>query len=158
MATYGDLQDRVQSELKRPDLSSEVRLAIKSAIQHYESERFYFSEGRAARNTEANKEYYPLPTDFQKADMITFVRSDNDRIPLQERQWSFIEEIQGNASTVLGEPDLYAQYASELRIYPVPDDEYRLEIAYVKNQTELSATADSNPWTNDAEELIRLHA
>lgn len=154
--TYGDLQDRIQSELQRQDLSAEVRLAIQSAITFYEPERFYFSEARSTRNTEADKQYYPLPSDFQKADWITVLDASSSRHSMVEKQWASIEEFQ--TGSVKGLPAYFAQYANELRLYPIPDASYRLEIAYVKNQGDLSATSDYNAWTNDAEELIRMHA
>ena len=45
MSTFGIMIDRIEDEILRTDINSNVQSAIKSAIQHYESHRFWFTEG-----------------------------------------------------------------------------------------------------------------
>ncbi len=156
MSTYGDMRERIEDELGRPDLSANIRSAIKSAIVHYESERFYFNQARAARDTETGVKYYGMPSDFQIAHHIT-ITVDDTRYALIPRQFNQLEEMDVR-DEYTSRPQYWAVYARQLRLYPVPDDEYRLEFAYTKNFTELDEDSDSNAWTSDAEELIRARA
>lgn len=156
MSTYGVMIDRIGDELDRPDLSAQIKLAVQTAIDHYESERFYFSERRATLDTSAGASYYSVPTDFQKIDVLTMIENGR-RTKLLPVPFEWIENTDSNVSAV-GHPSYFAIYNEQLRLYPVPDDAYRMELAYVCNLGELSATADTNAWMTDAEEVIRMHA
>lgn len=156
MSDYGTMQTRIQTELNRSDLSSEIRDAIKTSINHHESERFYFMEARSTLDTVTDQEYYALPTNFQEPDILSCT-FNGYKYKLRPQTFNVIEEKQANTSWT-GEPKEYCIYSSQLRLYPVPDDAYRLELGYVKKLSDLSATGDTNAWMVDAEELIRTRA
>lgn len=157
MSTFGELRSRIEDELQRPDLSDPIGLAIKDAVKYYESERFYFNEGRKTADTIAGQEYYGLPGDFQEIDTVNFFPSSTIKYDLQPRTWEELERINTNTQ-VTGRPYFYALYAGQLRLYPIPNDTYRLEIGGVFKFDELSATSDTNPFLSDAESLIKYRA
>ena len=57
-----------------------------------------------------------------------------------------------------GIPVEYAIYNQQFRLYPVPDGEYTLELAYQKKLAALSNDTDTNAWMTDGEVLIRQRA
>lgn len=156
MSNFGTMRSRITSELNRPDLSTQAASSIKTAISHYESERFYFSEGRAYMVTVDGQEYYPLPDDFQKADAMTYLYGTN-RYTIEEKPWVWIEWQRVNTN-YKSSPDYFSIYAEQLRFYPVPDDAYTVYFGYQKRLSDLSASADTNSWMTDGEEMIRMHA
>lgn len=157
MSTYADMQSRIADELVRPDLSAQIRLAIKSSIAFYESERFYFNEGRATINTRTGQEYYGLPSNFQKADALSVEISTNRWEPVELRAWAWMEN-QSRYTNYNGTPEYYAIFAGQLRLLPIPDDTYRIELGYAKSLPALVNDDDTNAWCDDGEEIIRLHA
>ena len=55
----------------------------------------------------------------------------------------------------------FAIQDQQLRLWPIPDDSYRLTMAYLRDLTEISASATAgatNAWMTDGEELIRMRA
>lgn len=162
MSTILTMVTRIQDELQRPDLTSQCVLAIKSSVEFYETERFYFSESRTTRDTVASQEYYGLPNDFQEPDRITFFPTSTTKYDLIHTTWAELESWHINTNYT-GYPTHFAIYAQQLRLYPVPNGTYRLEFGYGKSLSELTATSSvsggsSNAWTTDAEQLIRLHS
>ncbi len=157
MSTYGVMQTRIADEIKRTDLTSQIQLAILSAINFYKTDRFWWNECRADASTVASQEYYGLPADFLALDFIGVTVSSRyyQLVPKSAHE---IDEINWGAGTYTGYPAYFALYENNLRLYPIPNDVYTLRIAYLKQLTALSAAGDSNEWTVTAEELIRLHA
>lgn len=157
MSTYGAMQDRIADELVRPDLSDQIRLSIKTAIAFYESKRFYFNEGRATLMTEAQREYYGLPLNFQKAEALSIERTSGHWNPLTLRTWAWVEEqprYNGNYNC----PTDYAVFAGQLRLFRIPDAAYRIQLGYAKSLPDVESASDTNAWFIDGEEIVRLHA
>ena len=157
MSTYGTMQDRIADELNRTDLTSQIQNAIQSSINFYRTRRFRFNEARAVRNTAANDEYVGLPTNFLELDTLG-VTVNSRYYQLLRKTHDYLDEINWGAGTWTGFPTLYALYEENLRLYPIPDDTYELKLTYMKDLDDLSATADTNAWMTNGEELIRTHA
>jgi hypothetical protein len=172
MATYGDMANRIADELGgRTELlspssglsQSPIQLAILDAISNYEDERFYFNEYRttSAFSTVAGQEFY---TSSDWADIATIQHIDKlsvlisgNRFFMEPRTEQYLEDISMNASW-RGQPVDYSYYNSRLRFYPIPDAAYPVNVLGTKKFTALSATGDTNVWTTEAEQLIRLTA
>lgn len=162
MATYLDMQTRIADELDRSDLTAQIRKAILSAVAHYERKKFYFSETSFTFATVAGQEYYGT------ADAAAIATSPSLEIlngtfnglrrELTKRPFEYIDEISTIASTSRSQPFDWAYRAQQIRLYPIPDAAYTLTAFNIPRLTALSADADTNAWTNDAEELIRTHA
>lgn len=160
-ANYGDMQARIDSELRRTDLVSGgyAANAIKDAIKVYERERWYFNEATtsASLTTSAGLATYSLPADFMKIDSLKVTingwKCDADPMPYLEMD----ARDSGNSATQ-GPPKWWAVYADLLRLYPVPDGTYVQTLSYQKRLTTLSASTDTNAWVDDLEALIRQKA
>lgn len=154
--TFQEEIDRITDELQRSDLSSQVALAIKDAIRHFETEKFWFNEKMVTTDTTDGVEYYGLPNDYLDIDTITLTHNDYT-YPLTPRSFRWIESVQSN-DNYKGRPTDYCIYGEQIRLYPIPDGTYRLEMAMTYKLPELSATSDTNAWLDDGERLIRYYA
>lgn len=162
MATYLTMQTRIADELDRADLTSQIKLAILSAVLFYERKRFYFSETSFTFSTVAGQEYYTTSDNAAIATAVNIERLVGTyaglRVPLTKRSFDYLNEISIVPTTSRARPMDWAYRAEQIRLYPVPDAVYTITAYDIPRLTALSADSDSNAWTTDAEELIRLHA
>lgn len=168
MTTFGTLEDRIASEVRAistaaaSDIQTQIRAAILSAIKHHERERFYFNEARVTLTTSSSAEYYTsaelaMLSTTPQIDSIRCLISNGD-YRLVRRDLSWFEDIAQQHGTV-GDPTDWTYYGQQLRLYPAGGSTARnLEILYVSRFATLSATADTNGWLTDAEEMIRARA
>ena len=164
MGTYQALQDRIADELgQRTDLSSQIQLAIQTAIAKFERKQFYFNQLRTPNvfNTVAGQEFYTSSDNanigtMAKLNKVTVLVNGN-RYTLNPRTADYLEDISVNPA-VTSYPFDYAYYAENLRLYPIPSGAYPITLMGTQRLTALSAGTDSNAWTTDAEALIRCEA
>ena len=156
MSTYGTMQTRIADELARSDLTSQIKLAIQSAIAHYSGKRFWFNEAQATASTSDGTEYYAVPNDFQSIDSLR-ITVNGTTYTLESQPWVWMDEAQSN-SAYKGQPIYYAIYAQQFRLYPIPDAVYTLKLSYQKALGSLSADGDTNAWMVEGERLIRMRA
>lgn len=172
VATYGDMQNRIADELGgRSDLlspsaglsESPIQLAILGAIDYWDNERFFFDEYRTtgAFSTVAGQEFYTVADwadipNLQHIDKLSVLISNN-RYFMEPRTAQYMEDVSINP-LVRGQPVDYGYYNEQLRFYPIPDNAYPVNVLATKKFPGLSATADSNVWTNEAEQMIRTTA
>lgn len=160
--TLGDMIDRIADEISRDDLASQTRLCIKSAIQHYQRKRFYFTEDYSTTfNTVASQEYY---TSSDNAAIPNFAEVDSlvitalgTRWPLDKRSKEWFDNI-SSTTTATGIPADWMYYAMQFRLYPIPDGVYSIRASGLKRLDEITQTASSNVFTSEGEALIRAAA
>jgi hypothetical protein len=169
MTTYLIMQNRISDEVRNvstassSDIQSQIKLAILSAIAHYERERFYFSELRSETfATVANQEFYGTADNanipnLAHIDSLTMTINSTQRWVLREREWNWFEQYAFDTSFT-GDPEYYAYYGRQIRLGPIPNAVRTIRISGVWRLTALSADADTNVWTTEAEELIRSRA
>lgn len=155
MSTFGDMKSRIADELSRSDLTTQIGLEILTAISHYETERWSWSEQRATASTVTSTAFIALPTDFLDEDSL-MITINGSKDPVRRVGYEYIDKIDSGDYT--GEPSVYAFYDGQIRLYPIPDRAYTITLSYLKAQTALSADADTNDWTNEGEALIRARA
>lgn len=169
MTDFITMQNRIARELRHESsafvsgIQTEIKENIRSAIQHYENDEYWFNQRRATRNSVAGQEWYAVPLDF-----IVFVNlsfTDNDiKTTLEPRSYDELEEM-SNAS-LRARPQYYCLFDQQFRLYPIPDQSYVLTLAYtrklwpIRDGVEvvggtLSEDNDTNAWLTDAETLIR---
>lgn len=170
--TYGVMQGRIADELGgRTDLStpssglalSPIQFAILDAIRFHENDRFYFNEIRTASafSTVLNQEFY-TSSDWSEIpylkhiDKLSILVSSN-RYYMMGRTEQYMEDVSINPNNS-GVPIDYSYYNRQLRFYPIPNGVYPVNFLGTKTFAELSASSDSNVWTDEAEALIRLTA
>lgn len=167
MTTFVIMQNRIANEVRdvstaaASDIESEIQAAIVSAVACYARERFYFNEATGTFSTVSGQEYY---SSSDLADIPNMVEIDSMKIntgsrtyTLIPRDFSYIDQISSSTSAE-GDPTDFVYYKQQIRVWPIPNAVRTVTVAYVKKLTALSASSDSNAWTTDAEELIRLKA
>lgn len=161
MSTYGDMKTRIADELVRSDIDTQIAQQIQSAIAQYQRKLFFFNEKtNASWATVANQELYDtsdgVPDDIVSIDKLTVIYS-SVREDVRRRDWNMIEDLQPGTSKG-GQPTLYAYREQTFRLYPIPTTVMTLNLAYVQRVAVPTLDADTGPWVNDAEELIRCAA
>jgi hypothetical protein len=160
MPTFGQMVGRIREDLDRgSNFDARIKQAIVDAIRFYRSNRLPFNTKRARAVTQPGQEHYPLPLDWIEADFLR-LETEGNRDPIRPVTYDWMEDHNRNDGNT-GRPLKYAVQASELRLYPVPDRSYTLVLSFLYDLTGVSLSAsdaESNAWTDEAEELIRKHA
>lgn len=157
MSDFVTMIDRISDELQRPDLTAQIRTSIKTAIDHYQTERFDWLEKRATAVTVANQALYSTPTDLRLIDVLKVTVNGYD-YPLLERNWRWMEEVDVSPTVYTGAPTDWAYFDEQLRLYPVPDNAYTLTMSYIQKLDDVSADSDTNTFFTTGEQLIRCRA
>lgn len=161
MTTYATMRSRIEDEIYDATITTQVNSAILDAIKFYERKPFWFNQTTISWPTVASQELYGVADDADIPNVITFLepikltagsyQHDVDAVP---HEW--ITRRQNGTTTA--QPYAYSYFNLNVRLYPIPDQVYTVT-AYVHYKlTALSADADTNAWTVDAEELIRTRA
>lgn len=172
MSTFLIMQSRIADDLVRDDLGNQIKNAINDAIELQEGERYKFNEKRYTLLTVAGQEYYDLDDGtlltsaggavatgeiLLEVDDI-FVTINNSTYPLVPRTQQHVNEWQ--STTYQGQPADYTIYGQQLRVWPVPDAEYTLNLMGLGRlgSNPLTADADTNAWMTDGAAIIRAQA
>jgi len=157
MATYGQMQTRIADELSRSDLTTHIQYAIKDAIKAYEAQKFFFNElYRQTATVSTGESSISLPTNVAKIDKMQIRRNTSNDDWLTHRDLDTILQLQ--SPLIQSQPTEFAIYNDRILFDCESDQVYPLYITGVQKFTELSASGDTNAWTTQAEELIRLRA
>lgn len=165
MSTFGILQSRIADDIQRSDLTTQIQDAIKDAIDQVSHDRYWFNESNTTFNFLNGQEYYSytgsssgfLPTDLLQIDSLRCEESSNN---FEQMDLTTFHDLDGYSVNAVerGTPDRYAWYGERLRVYPIPDQTYRAQMAYLLKPAALSASGDSNVYTINAFEFIRCKA
>ncbi len=158
-------QNRIADELARSDLTSQIKLAITTAVSFYQRERFYFNEARTATfATVLNQEFYTAADlagipNLIDIDTLRIAISSSYRYTLNKLTWQEIEDM-SISSSMVGQPISWAYYNQAIRLYPIPNTAYTITVNAVSRLTPdpLTNDSDTNAWMTDGEELIRQRA
>src|SRR5210317_42232 len=141
------MRNRILDDLNRTDLTSQAENAIKTAISFYEKNRFWFLEQRSETYTVNGQEYYPVPDNYLDIDSLV-IEVNNYAYPLNKRSYGTLEDWFVKSSVFLSYPTDYALYSTgeqtEIRLYPVPNGEYKLTLSFFGSLDELQAETDTN--------------
>ncbi len=166
MATAGNLCTTIIGDLARSDtsISDIVLIDIKSAIRDYEAQRFYFNERKLSISLSSSNTYLLalwVATDATLGDIIevdnmsVLVNSGTRRYKLNEITYDRMREQDYGPGLPTGNPERYAIFQQSIVIDTFPSPVITGTIDCHVKFLDLSVMADSNPWTNDASELIR---
>ena len=156
MATFLQMKTRIASELQRSDIATQIGECINTAANHYMRYPFWFNQTSATQNTVSGTAGYNWPSDMMQLDSLTITVSGSVYV-LRQVSPREIDEM-FVSSTETGVPSVFAMYKQQFRLYPTPNGVYTLSQYYTKSYTALSADADTNVWTTEAEELTRTRA
>lgn len=168
MTTYGGAVDLVLTNLSRADTSitAVVEREIQRAIEHYEPERFWFNEARTSF-TASETIYYPFATIFPAtaAYKAGYVEIDQLSINVSGSVYEMCpkthqELVRVDLSGETGEPALWAIFAEQFRLYPkcASGTTYQIDVDGTRKLATLSASTDTNAWTNEGLHLITSRA
>lgn len=167
MATYADLKTRIKSELDREDMDAaedsvdDLTRHILAAVRFYQARRFWFLQKPAkSAVTVASQNYVARPTDMAQIDRISIPALGYELEKIDIEDLEALDEPSGQE----GQPVYWAEGdgattgAAQLRLWPTPNAVYTLKLSGTAAVTALSADADSNVWTNEAQDLIAARA
>jgi len=158
MSTRGDLINRIITELhlETASYTTQVVNAINSAVAFYRPERFWFTEGTTSF-TLATTGVVTLSSSLPDSVSIDNVRAmDNSGspYPLHFDTWA---EFQEHVS-MTAEPVRWAVHHQQLHVWPTNNVTRTIEVEWSGRITMTASNSSSCVWTNEAEELIRMHA
>lgn len=173
MATGNSLQalyNRIALELgDRTDLITNgvIVSAVADAIQIYQKERFRFNELQPLTpftlNTVQGQRQYTVADDpriptLYKIDYITYLLGTT--VEKMDRDFPINVYLALQNIQEAGPPQMWAWDGQSIIIYPLPPATvYTLTIGgYLAYPAPASTSDTTNPWTNDAERLIRSRA
>ena len=159
MATYSQAVDQVIAELGKADTSitDVVKQELQNAIAYYETDRFWFNEGRTSFSATSTI-YYPIATvipDLLEIDTMA-ITTGGCVYEIEPENLKTILEMDTASET--GIPHKYAIHAEKIRLYAKPDAVYQVDVDYLKRLSTLSATSDTNAWVSFGGEMIQARA
>ena len=157
MSTYGDMQSRIADEIARSDLTTQIQMAILSAIEYYKDDKFWFNEGEATINTTAGLDHDAMPVTFGELDVVTVTVPGSDRYKVETTTYEWIRD-NATQSSLVGRPEFYAFFEEDVWYYPIPDAVYPIIFSGLIYLSTLTGPNSTNAWTNEAEQLIRCRA
>ena len=187
MSDFGTMQARIARETRRPELGAEIALAIVDAILLYSTQSFWFNSVRMGQSTlETNdgaslqlsdgtsfdinnslvtrpkQEFYDGNDFGSFAAMPSLARvilhvDDTFRYPLDKQTPQWMDDT-SSSEALYGVPIAYSLDAGSLRLFPIPDRQYRLVFYGTGSFVNPALPADTSPWFKEAERLIRCTA
>lgn len=157
MATRGDLITRVMKELHLDGTSytAQVTDALTSAVRYYQGSRFWFNEG-TTEFTVATTGTVTLSSSLPDSIIIDKVRAVDDNGDRYLLRPDTLEDFLEHGS-MTAEPERYVVQAQTLHLWPTNNRTRSVEVMWSGRITMTASNSSSCVWTNEAEELIRLH-
>lgn len=158
MTALADLKSRIAFEIDRTDMTSAIASAITSAVNYYKFRRFAFNDSTDSFTTaDGTYEYTTalgspntLPDDILELDTARITISSSDRYHLEPVSFEALDATD-TSSTYKSRPIWYAWRAEGLRLYPIPNGAYVVDLNYL-------ADVEEETWATRAEALIRCRA
>jgi hypothetical protein len=152
---------RLSDSAANSGIQADIQAAILEAIDFYKNEMFWFNQQDAdlTGGTVADQEYYALPA--------AYISMLNVKARYDPQQWyNLFQRTEGeiddvNSTDNTGRPYFYCIHNEQLRLSPIPDDSYAINMSFVKDllvDEPLSASTDTNSWMTDAASMIRYRA
>ena len=158
MTALADLKTRIASEIDRTDATTAIANAITTAISAYKSKRLLFNESSGTLTTAASTATYStataapntLPSDIVEIDTARITITSSDRYLLEPVTFETIDGVD-TSSTYTSRPVWFTWHAEAMRLYPIPDGAYTIDLRYL-------ASVSEETWCTRAEALIRCRA
>lgn len=165
MATFGELITSCSKRLLDTSnvavSTSDVADALNAAIKFYKFQRLWFNESYEGTTLSEASTEITLPSDFlveMPEDGFTIVDNDT-RYTLQKVDSA---EFNRQKTDGTGLPYIYVYRGGAYEIYYIPDQDYTLEIRYLKDYppfaTDGTGNGQSNDFTIYADQLILYDA
>lgn len=161
MATLGDMRTRIADELQidATAYAVEIDRAIFSSIAFYNDKDFDFLEAAPTVLTISATVAYPLLSAIPDRSEIKEIQLhlNNSHFTLDYRPFSVMVDWDWSDENE-GDPSWWTIWNDELRFDSYPN-QTRTAVVWHTLRRSMDPDADATSvWTNEAEELIRLHA
>ena len=162
VGTLGNMADTITDEIRDSTIPTQIIDKILEAIDYYDGERFYFNEDQSIVYTTSNSQEFYTSVDWSGIDTIRHIDSvkvqySGGRFPLRAATWDEMERA-STTTTNVGVPTYYAYYQQRLRLYPIPNQAYTIQMAVLQQLATLSLTTQSNAWVVDGFNMIKARA
>ena len=153
MATLAEAYARLILDLDRDDMGSGGALeqakidAVADAINHFKAEQFWFNRASGSGDTIAADATLALPSGVYVPHLVSYDGAALLRVPLAD-----IEH-----RTETGVPTHWAENEETIQLWPIPDGAYTIFV-HGTADIDAPASASSNIWTVEAEDLILAEA
>ena len=155
MGNFLDMRSRILDELVNESITdNQVQNAVWDAIKEREKKFYWFTQQTAALVTVPGQEYY-TDTDLDGISRIRKITSAYiGTYPLKERFSSNVDDYRN----ISGRPIFFSRVNTKIRLSPVPDAVYSIDLTWWGRLAPLVDDTDTNAWLDDGEELIRQTA
>lgn len=158
MSTFKIMFDRIAAELRRSNMTAEIKTAINDAINEAAKYRFYFNEqlGRTF-NTVINQEYYD-DLGFTDIDAAWYLRGT------QRENLTVYNNLDANDHAQSAAPGgqlmSISRVGGKLRLEPIPTTVFAVYLDGIGRLTPypLVADGDTNAWMTEGEQYVRALA
>lgn len=159
--TYGQLKQALQDYLETSEttfvnnLPLFIRLSEERILKSVQLTLF---RKNATASASTGNQYLACPPDFLAPFSMSYMGDDNDKVFVQFKDVSFVQEYTPDSATV-GAPKYYAQFDNgNFILGPSPDDNYQMELHYFYRPASLTAGSDSGTtWLSTNAELTLLY-
>ena len=166
MTTLATMKARIETEIRRDDLTSEIADAISSAIAAYGTRPQYFSEDRSNTfNTVASQSAYTSSDTgcsfFSRLLKINYayVLIGGQPSRLGPVPMTVVEDANIGSDLSPAQPQHYAWYGRTFHLTPVPNAVYSIRIGALLAVAEPASDGETgNVWMGELERLIRSRA
>lgn len=161
MATLGTLRTRISDELQidSSTYSSEIDRAIYSAIDFYNDKDFWFLDASPTTFILSATTDYALGTILPGRSQIKSISLHLTPIKPELYYRGLQELLELDFSdNYTGDPLYWTIDHDTLIVQPKPNITRTAEVYYTLRNSMTASASASSVWTNEAEELIRLHA
>jgi hypothetical protein len=160
MATYAEIQADIADELADfgAITADQIKKAIARAITAYEKKPWWFlEEATASFPTVIGQEYYGSASLTIIPKIIELfsvsIVGQNVLIPATDKEIEAWQVISTSST-----PTHYTVFEGQIRLYPIPDAVYTIDLSYSGPIPELASDTDVNAWTTFGESLVRQRA
>lgn len=161
--TFGAIKTRIADELVRPDLASQIALAVQDAMAEASGTRFWFNEVRGLTFTMTPGQMFYDATTLADISYLSdidalWILVNGQRRNMEPRNALDIESWLEGSTTLRGQPAFYARQANGLVFWMPPNLAFPVYIDGVTDFAPLVNDADSNPYLVEGERYVRALA
>ena len=157
---FGELQTQVSNKVGYNDQSEKIPTYINSAIHQLEQEDDWpHMETRATGNLTSSQDYIAIPSKYKNVVTLKITDSDQE-IFLRKGSYETIINLYPFGITSKACLKRFAKKKSESNfiVRPYPDKTYAYELISNNYSTDLSASSDTNYWTDENWEIVMYGA
>lgn len=160
--TYAELKQAVEDFLENREATfvANIPLFIRMAEERIlKTVQLNLFRKNVTGLASTGNQYLAAPTDFLAPFSLSYMGGDNDKVFVQFKDVTFVQEYNPDAATT-GAPKYYAQFDNDNFILgPAPDANYTMELHYFYRPASLTAGPDSGTtWLSVNAELTLLYA